>query len=392
MTAAYLFLAASIAIAGYAYVGYPAILSLLRGRRSTGNHQAVVSRIWPAVTITLPVYNEEHVVAETLDAILNLDYPRDRLHVLVISDASTDRTDEIVAAYAGRGVDLMRLSERHGKTAAENAGIGHIRGDIVINTDASVRLRRDALKRLVSAFSDPKVGIASGRDVSVARIGGDANLGESGYVGYEMWVRDLETRVSGIVGASGCFYASRIPLHTEIVPEALSRDFAAPLIARERGYRAVSVSDAVCYVPRLPSLHREYRRKVRTMTRGLETLFYKRHLMNPLRYGTFAWMLLSHKLARWLVPWAALVALISTAVLARELVWPKLVLAASGVVLLSAALGWIWPDDKRAPSIFAVPAYVLSGLMAGLHAWVNALRGDLNPVWEPTRRGPMRVD
>src|SRR5439155_25391253 len=105
-------------------------------------------------------------------------------------------------SLADRGVELLRLPERRGKTAAENAARAHLRGTIIVNTDASVRIALQALKTLVAAFADPTVGVASGRDVSVARVGAEANAGESTYVGYEMWVRDLETRVSGIVGAS----------------------------------------------------------------------------------------------------------------------------------------------------------------------------------------------
>src|SRR5439155_18332143 len=203
-----------------------------------------------------------------------------------------------------RGVELLRLPERRGKTAAENAARAHLRGTIIVNTDASVRIALQALKPLVAAFADPTVGVASGRDVSVARVGAEANAGESTYVGYEMWVRALETRVAGIVGASGCLYACRRRLYMRLVPEALSRDFAAALMAREAGYRSVAVRDAVCYVPRVASLHAEYRRKVRTITRGWQTLVYMRHLLNPFRYGLFAWMLFSHKICRWLAPWA----------------------------------------------------------------------------------------
>src|SRR5690606_27846349 len=128
----------------------------------------------------------------------------------------------------------------------------------------------------------------------------------SGYVGYEMWIRDLETRVAGIIGSSGCYYAIRPELHRLPLPEALSRDFSSALHAREHGYRAVSVPQATCAVPRGTSLKKEYRRKVRTITRGMQTLWYKRHLLDPVRYGSFAWMLWSHKICRWMLPWAAL--------------------------------------------------------------------------------------
>jgi len=205
-------------------------------------------------------------------------------------------------------------------------------------------------------------------------------------VGYEMWVRDLETVAGGIVGASGCFYASRIGLHKEIVPEALSRDFAAPLIAHEHGDRSVSVRDAVCFVPRALSLRREYRRKVRTMSRGLQTLFYKRHLMNPLRHGRFSWMVISHKLARWLVPWAVVLGMAGALLAAGEVPSLRLPITAAFVFAsLCAAIGWFRPD-QRLPHIVAIPAYVIWGLIAGIHAWINALRGDMTPTWEPTRR------
>lgn len=383
----------ALVIVAYAYFLYPAALTLLAAGRRSASRGAGASEpspaSWPQITITVPVYNERQVIRGTLDSLLATDYPPERRHILVISDASTDGTDDIVKEYAGRGVTLLRLLRRAGKTAAENASAAHIRGDIVVNTDASVRIPPEALKPLVAALRDPAVGVASGRDVSVADTRAPVNPGESGYVGYEMWVRDLETRAGGIVGASGCFFATRRMLHEEMVPEALSRDFAAPLIARERGFRSVSVPAAVCYVPRAASLGREYRRKVRTMTRGLETLAYKRHLLNPLRYGGFAWMLLSHKLVRWLVPWAAVAGVVAAGMLALEpgYWWARGALSLAGVVGLLAVTGWLWPLEDRLPRLLSVPAYLASGIVAGLWAWLKAAQGELTPVWEPTRRG-----
>jgi cellulose synthase/poly-beta-1,6-N-acetylglucosamine synthase-like glycosyltransferase len=375
----------SVALVVYAYAGYPALLWLLAAMR---RRRAAPSGgpEWPRVSISLPAYNEEASIAATLERLLEADYPSDRRDILVVSDASTDRTDEIVRSFASRGVALLRMPERRGKTAAENAARDHLRGEIVVNTDASVRVHRDALKPLIRQFADPAVGLASGRDVSVTRMERDLNVGESGYVGYEMWVRDLETRVGSIVGASGCFYAIRKPLHMAPVPEALSRDFAAALVTREHGLRAVSVSEAVCFVPRIASIRREYRRKVRTMTRGLGTLWYKRHLLNPLRHGLFAWSLLSHKLARWLVPWAFATAGLALLLLARRETWAALGLAAGLGGLVLAAVGWWWPEGRPAPRLAAVCAYFVSGMLAAIVAWANALRGELHPVWEPTRR------
>ncbi len=285
----------ALALWVYSYAGYPALLWIASRRPAPRRDPGPVP--WPAVSIVLPVHNEAAQIAEVLERILALDYSGPR-QIVVVSDASTDMTDEIVQLYSGRGVELIRLPSRRGKSAAENAVLGRLTGAIVVNTDASVRVERGALRALVTALADPHVGVASGRDVSVAVNETEANRAEAGYVGFEMWIRDLETRLGGIVGASGCLYAIRAELHREAVGPGLSRDFAAALRARARGYRAVSVPEAVCVVPRAPGLHQEYRRKVRTVARGLATLLVYRRLLNPLRYGVFAWMLASHKLSR----------------------------------------------------------------------------------------------
>src|SRR5690606_2146932 len=243
------------AFLAYVFVGYPLALKGLASIRRRERPGPVLDE-WPEISITVAAYNEAGQIRQLLENLLELDYPADRRQIIVISDASTDGTDDIVREYADRGVELIRLPERRGKTAAENFARRHLRGRIVVNTDASVRIGRDALRRLVAQFADPTVGVASGRDVSVTRVDGDANLGESGYVGYEMWLRELETRVDGIVGASGCLYAIRADLHDYHLPDALSRDFAAALVARQHGYRSVTVNDALCFVPRAPSLRR----------------------------------------------------------------------------------------------------------------------------------------
>jgi hypothetical protein len=223
--------------------------------------------------------------------------------------------------------------------------------------------------------------------VSVANLDDRTNPGEQAYVGYEMWVRELETRVRGIVGASGCLYAIRRDLHMQFMPEVLSRDFGAALVAREHGYRAVTVPTATCWVPRSASLRREYRRKVRTMVRGLGTLWYKRSLLNPGRYGVFSWMLVSHKLCRWLVPWTLVPMAAGLAWLAPRHWWAGAALALGGTASLVAALGWLWPEGAPLPRAMALPTYAVTGNVAALLAWVRALGGRGTAVWEPTRRG-----
>ena len=366
-----------------AYAGYPLVLYLWPKPRRTATEPRTD---WPMLTICVPVFNEERVVAGTIDRILSADYPADRRGVLVISDASTDQTDAVVESYRDRGVRLVRLPTRGGKTAAENEAGRHLVGDLVVNMDASVEVPPGALKALIRAFDDPSVGVASGRDISVGDRAREANVDESNYVGYEMWVRRLETERGTIVGASGCFYAIRRNLFDSIFPDALSRDFASPLIAREMGYRSVSVEDAICYVGRTRSLRAEYRRKVRTMTRGLETLWYKRQLLNPFLHGRFAVFLIGHKLLRWLVFPSLVLAMAGLMMLAFSSPWGVLL---AGAVLAGLAVGWLgysWPEGRSVPRFLMLAGFAVSANAAGLEAWIRALRGELNPVWEPTRR------
>ncbi len=375
---------AGAAFGVYAYLAYPLLLALLgmviRRRLRTEDPAE-----WPTVSYMLPAYNEETAIAGALDAILASDYRADRRQIVVGSDGSTDRTDAIVRGYADRGVELLRMPQRCGKTETEQALRARMRGDIIIHVDAASRIAPSASKWLVRALLDPEVGVASSRNVSAPSPSERADSGESSYVGYEMWVRRLETRVYGIVGASGAFFANRRDVFTTLLPAALSRDFAAALEARRLGLRAVLVDQAICYVPRSPSLRREFRRKVRTMTRGLETLWFHRDLMNPFRFGLFAWMLASHKLIRWLAlpglalavaGWVVLAGVQRSALMAAPV-------AAFGALALA---GWYWPAGRPVPRVATAAAYLITGIHAALVAWYNALRGELNPIWEPTRR------
>ena len=380
--------AAPLAIAVYAYIGYPAILWMLSRRRRGDRWDS--SFAWPEVTVTVPVFNAASTIGATLEGLLELDYPRERLQLLVLSDASTDGTDAVVEGFASRGVELLRAPERRGKTAGENAALASARGEIVVNVDATVVVPPGSLRHLVLAFQDPTVGVASGRDISAGGGMPEATRGESRYVNYEMWVRDLETKVGSIVGASGCFYAIRRGIHDHPLPRGLSWDFASPLVARQKGYRSVSVPDAVCIVPRTPRIQTELRRKVRTMARGLSTLFYLRELMNPVRYGGFALMLISHKLLRWLPYLVAPLSVVALGFLAMQSA------TAAGVLVMIAALTLVgvvglWNSRWARLTPVGIAAFIVAVFAAGFLAWRDALSGAQLATWEPTPRGPTMV-
>jgi cellulose synthase/poly-beta-1,6-N-acetylglucosamine synthase-like glycosyltransferase len=384
-TVGWLLLFVPVALVAYTYGVYPLMLWLMpRNRAAVAPHIGAL----PMVSIVIPAYNEEMQIRGAIEALIAQEYPADRRQVLILSDASTDRTDQIVSEYRDQGVELLRMPVRGGKTAAENASVALLRGEIVINSDASIRLHPQAVRRLVEAMADERVGVASSHDVSVTRDLSSANAAEAGYVGYEMRIRALETQTGGIVGASGSGYAIRAHLHRIPVRDDLSRDFSAALTARTHGMIAVSVDDALCYVPRTTSLRAEYRRKVRTITRGVETLLHNRQLLDPTKYGSFAWKLVSHKVCRWLVPPSALVAATGLAILSASHGWAAVLMVLGLGVALLAAVGAVWPFRRPMPRALSMVTFAVSANVAVIHALYRVAHGHEDHLWEPTRRTP----
>lgn len=378
-------IASPLLIGAYAFVVYPAVVWAWSRLRPPFVLPPEPDE-WPTVTILIVAYNEQTRLRPTIQKALATDYPADRIDVLVVSDASTDGTDDLVKRYGDDRVKLLRMPERKGKAAGENASSKVATGEIVVSIDASILIPNGSLKPLVRALLNPEVGLASGRDISVGDASREGNQAESSYVGLEMQLRHLETRVHSIVGASGCFYAVRRALHMVQLPESMSRDFAAASTARAHGYRAVSVDEATCLVPRTLTLKAELRRKSRTMGRGLDTLFFLRGMMNPFRYPSFAFMMISHKLLRWLLFPAFLGWLIGPLFLASSapvtLVLTLGMLVGLGLGVLSAR----WPDNRRLPKIVAFPGYIFVSIMAGWKAWWHVIKRDKSATWEPTQR------
>jgi glycosyltransferase involved in cell wall biosynthesis len=382
-TLAVVIAAAPLVTAIYAYIGYPAIVWVVARLRP---HKARYAQLaYPTVTITVPVYNSVSTIRNTLERLLEVDYPHEKTQLVVLSDASTDGTDDVVREFAARGVELLRAPVRRGKTVAENSAVAVARGDIIVNVDSTVVVPRSSLKELVRAFEDPTVGVASGRDVSVGGAGTQDSGGESGYTSYEMRLRALETLTGSIVGASGCFYGIRRSIRVAPLPDGLSWDFASTLVARQQGYRSVSVGAAVCFVPRTPAIRSELKRKTRTMARGLRTLFHFRELLNPVRYGGFALMLISHKLFRWLPYLFLPLSILALGILAAQNSVAAILFAALVVGGVSGVAAISRENSVTArPLLFA--GFAVSAVSAGFLAWVDALRGAHMATWDPTPR------
>lgn len=379
-------IAAPIVMFVYAYLVYPVVLRLAAASRPQFAVPEDPSE-WPAITVVIAAHNEEQTIGRTLDHLIATDYPAERRQIIVASDASTDGTCAIVAGFAGRGVELRHADERAGKTAAENRVGGDIRGEIVISTDASIIVPPRSIKRLVRHFANPSIGVVSGWAVAPSAASAAGANGDAGYFQYEMRVRELEARLGGIIGAMGGLYAIRRELFQVPLPPYIARDFASTLVARERGFTSIIDRSATCPVGRSRSLHAEYDRKARTMLNGLDTVHHFSHLLDPMREGWFAFMLLSHKLCRWLVYLLAPVAVLGLALVADDW-WPaRIALAAVAGALLLAFVGLRWQTtDRRLAVPVSLGAYAVLGATAGAAGWRRFLLGRHATTWTPTRR------
>ena len=358
----------------YVIVLYPILLEA----RARFAEKAVVKRFEPrTVSVVIPVRNGKPWIARKLDSVLALDYPRELLEIIVVSDGSDDGADAVVERYADRGVELVRVP-RGGKPAALNAGIARSSGKILFLTDVRQPLDRQCLKRLVDCFADPSVGAASGDMVVVegeSRETRDVGL----YWRYERWIRTNLSRVDSMLGATGPVYALRRELAVELPADLILDDMYLPLKGFLQGKRLVLEPGAIAYdYP--TALDSEFRRKVRTQAGLYQLLGRMPELLGPRNRMWLDFM--SLKLGRLALPWAMLAVLVGSFGLPAP--WGAAALVAQGAFYLLAALDGFFPE-KSLPRALTSPARAFVTLLA---APVFALRIFFVPpqsLWKETR-------
>ena len=370
---------ASVFLVCFAYLGYPLSLLLIAKIRRMEVKRAIS---YPTVTFIVTVHNEEKRIHQKLENSLSLEYPADKLHIVVASDGSTDRTNEIVQGYLGRGVELLALAERKGKESAQRDAVRNASGEILVFSDVATSVERDALRRLVSNFADCSVGCVSSEDRVIADDGKPS--GEGLYVCYEMWVRALETRANSLVGMSGSLFAARKEVCADFSADMQS-DFRTVLNSVKLGLRGISDPLVVGVYRDAGDRRREWERKVRTVVRGLTVFFRHLELLNPIRYGWFSYQLLCHKLLRWCVPAFLFVAFGANLALARGSDAFGALLIAQIIFYSLGLLGLLRPH-RQEPMPVKIPAYFVAVNASLLMAWWRYLRGERITVWLPTRR------
>lgn len=427
----------SVATVAWTYVGFPLVV-VLRGAFRPRPFSA--ADIEPSVSVIIAARNEEASIGARLDNLAALDYPGDRLEVVVASDGSEDRTEAIVRAWVGvddRGMtpdgpgggtgdtdvvasaagaagladalaggadDLAGGAEaatggprrciavtlvplpRVGKAAALNAAVAASRGEVLVFTDANSRFDPGAVRALVRPLADPDVGGVAGdqRYLPVGRDGPDAG-GERSYWALDRLVKSAESRGGSVVSATGAIYAIRRSLF-RTVPDGVTDDFAVSTAVVEAGFRLVFADDAVAWERLSGSDRQEFGRKVRIMTRGLRGVAVRRALLDPRRHGFYAVQLASHKLLRRLM--AVPLAVIG---LAAPLLWGSGILyrlaALAQAAFYALAVAGIAASGTRLgrSRVLALPAFLCLVNAASLRAAWNVASGRRIDRWEPTR-------
>lgn len=367
---------------GLTYVGLPAWV-LWRGRQAP--RPFIRADITPRVSVVIAAHNEAAAIGARLENLTSIDYPADRLEIVVASDGSTDGTDDVVASFADRGVVLVAPG-RVGKGAALEAAVEASSADILVFTDANSSFAPDAIRALVAPFADPSVGGVAGNQVYLREGEADATaVGERGYWDIDRMLKRAQSAAGSVTSGTGAIYAIRRE-HFGPIPPGVTDDLLDTVRVVDDGRRLVFAEDAVAFEPVAPSQALEFRRKVRIMTRSFRALILMRRLFDPRRTGWYALQLFWHKV---LLRTAAL------PLLALAIVSPTLwgggwiyrlatigqaacySLAVAGIALAGRSLG------RKAP--LAVPAYFTLVNIAALRALLNLVRGERIDQWVPRR-------
>jgi cellulose synthase/poly-beta-1,6-N-acetylglucosamine synthase-like glycosyltransferase len=371
----------SVAALFYVYAGYPILVYLVSlvfpKKVKRGFFQ-------PKVTILITAYNEEKAIRQKLENTFAIDYPQEKLEIIVASDGSTDKTDEIVKEFAARGVRLFRQEGRAGKTITQNNAVRQATGEIILFSDATTDYRQDVLHEILPNFADESVGCVAGKLIYIDRSASNVGKGAKSYWNYETFLKRSESRACSLIGASGCLYAVRRSAYRPMYAEACS-DFLICTLVYEQGLRSVYEPRAVCTENTNRQTDKEMKMRVRVISQTFTDLWRNRKMLNPFRSGFYAVELVSHKVLRYAVPLFLLLIFVSNAVLISHSLVIEFAFIAQICFYLLAFIGWAFEKMGARIGVFAIPHYFVLANLASAIGFYKFLRGERYATWEPIR-------
>ncbi|MBM4462371.1 MAG: glycosyltransferase family 2 protein [Chloroflexi bacterium] len=365
-----------VGLVAYAYFGYPALLvalGSLRGKREYPELQELTT-----VSLLIVAYNEEKVIRQKIENSLALDYPKDKLEIIIASDASTDSTDKIAIEYQDKGVRLIRRPTRGSQTGAQNYAAPQAKGDIIVFSDAETMYARDAIGKLVEPFADRDVGCVVGNHGYINPGDSATSYGETLYKRYDNFLKQKQSTARALLFATGAIYAVRSSLYTPVDPR-YDHDTVVPLRCAASGHKVIYQPKAVAYEQASTEAENEFRRKVRIIVRDAWTLLGLK-LMFPRLWLTFN--IVSHKILRWLVPVFLIAALIMNAFLLDQLLY-QVTMSLQILFYLSALLAFLLSQRGKGVKLLRVPFYFCLVNLACLMAIWKVCRGEKVVTWQP---------
>jgi cellulose synthase/poly-beta-1,6-N-acetylglucosamine synthase-like glycosyltransferase len=339
---------------------------------------------FPTISVLIAAYNEEAGIRKKLEETLALDYPADKMEIIVLSDCSSDRTDEIVQSFKDPRVKLFRAPQRKGKTNAQNLGVEVASGEVLIFSDATTVYHPSALQYLATNYVDSKIGAVSGRyQYFDPADKSPTGSGMIAFWNYENFIKMMQSRMRTISGCCGCIYSVRRSAYTALHPDVIS-DLVQPLWAIQKGYRVVFEDRALAYEETTKSSKEEFSMRVRVVTRGIRGILSVSDLLNPVKYGWVSFQLFSHKVLRWLVPFFLLLLFLSNAVLWSHS-WYGILLALQ-IAFYGFALLTLLVPLHRIWKPLGIPLYFCTLNAAALRSILEVVRGRKYVVWETVRR------
>ena len=386
----WLFLILTLLLA-YIYGGYLALLGILAQCLPRRHHIDELHE--PTVTLIISAHNEEEVIGAKLLNAFEMDYPPEKLTILVVSDGSSDGTDQIVRGFSQRGVLLIRPAQRHGKTAGLNLALASVKSDLVVFSDANAMYDRLAIRRLVRHFADEKVGYAVGNARYESTAESAAGSSEGAYWNLEVKMKQWESDFSSVVGGDGAIYAIRRRLYQPMQQSDIN-DFVNPLQIVAQGYRGIFDAEAWCTEKPAGHFEKEYSRKVRIANRSFNGFLRVPGACNPLKAGRFAWQLVSHKLLRWFSPFILCLHLAASLCAAGTRGPAQLLpfgfVLCYGTLALLALVGWFRDKKGRPGRLFSFPYYFVLMNLASATGVLLRLRGTVITTWDTVREQSSR--
>ena len=364
----------------YVYAGYPILLALIglfvrRPSRDSG--------YTPRISVLIAAYNEEEAIERKIQQTLALEYPADKIEVLVLSDCSTDRTDEIVKAFPDSRVRLVRMPERRGKTFAQNVGVKEAKGEVMIFSDATAIYHAQALSYLACNYQDASVGAVSGRyQYFDPGEQSPTGLGSVAFWNYENLIKKLQSSISTITGCCGCIYSVRKEAYTELPADIIS-DLVQPLQAIRKGYRVVFEDRALAYEETTQSTSEEFSMRVRVVTRAMRGLLSVSDLLKPWKFAWPAFQLWSHKIMRWMVP-LFLIAIFAASLALIDFRFYRFTLAVQLFFYAAALLNMLLPLHRQWKPL-GIPLFFCTLNAAALVSILEICRGRKYVTWQTVR-------